>query len=136
MNLLKMVFIYPEIILSNKDIFDGGTQDELGKFKEQLHSELEELTNKRDEINEDDREPVELDAIIATHEDSIAELELLEQEPQEILEWWIVTNWLADKLKAIGEPILEAYGTIWWGRTCSGQAISMDYTIQRIEESL
>jgi len=35
---------------------------------------------------------------------------------------------------SLGEPILESdYGT-WWGRTCTGQAIQLDGTIQKIVE--
>lgn len=57
-------------------------------------------------------------------------------EPAEIFEWWIVSDWLADKLEVHGEPILKSdYGT-WWGRTCSGQAISMDSVIEDIYKEL
>ena len=57
-------------------------------------------------------------------------------QPKEICEWWAVSEWLADKLYEIGEPVLySGYGT-WWGRTCSGQAIEMDGTIQKIVEGL
>jgi hypothetical protein len=59
-----------------------------------------------------------------------------ETEPQEIFEWWLVTDWLADKLSAIGEPVLRSdYGT-WWGRTCTGQSIMLDGTLQKIAKSL
>lgn len=61
----------------------------------------------------------------------------LESEPQEILEWWLVTDWLAEKLKAQGEPILNyADFNYWWGRTCSGQAILLDSVIDKICEDL
>lgn len=55
-----------------------------------------------------------------------------ETEPQEIFEWWLVSNWLADKLKAKGEPILDNDYDIWWGRTCTGQAILLDGVISEI----
>jgi hypothetical protein len=52
----------------------------------------------------------------------------------EIYEWWRVTNWLADKLKGIGECVLDnAYGT-WWGRCCTGQQYIMDGVLQRVAE--
>ena len=56
-----------------------------------------------------------------------------DNEPQEIYEWWRVTDsWLAGKLDEIGEPILDNdYGT-WWGRTCSGQSIIQDGTFQSL----
>ncbi len=59
-----------------------------------------------------------------------------EQTPQEILEWWIVSDWLAGKLSDKGEPVLE-WGNNWfWGRTCSGQAILLDGVISGIAEEM
>lgn len=53
-------------------------------------------------------------------------------EPAEIFEWWLVESGLAEGLRQIGEPVLDnGYGT-WWGRTCTGQAILSDGTIQRV----
>lgn len=53
-------------------------------------------------------------------------------EAQEIFEWWAVTDWLARELIKSEEPVLEnIYGT-WWGRTCTGQAMKMDGTLQNI----
>ncbi len=40
--------------------------------------------------------------------------------------------WLAERLKAQGEVIIEEYGCYWWGRQSSGQAIYMDGVIQEI----
>ncbi len=53
-------------------------------------------------------------------------------EPAEPLEWWAVSSWFADKLRAEGECILDNdYGT-WWGRTFSGESVVLDGVIQRI----
>lgn len=50
----------------------------------------------------------------------------------EVYEWWRVTKWLADNLESIGECVLDNnYGT-WWGRTCTGQGLIMDGTLQQI----
>lgn len=74
----------------------------------------------------------ELNKQIETLENKIQELESEQEEPQEVFEWWAVSNWLASQLEEQGEPILKnEYGT-WWGRTCTGQSISMDYVIQEI----
>jgi len=55
-----------------------------------------------------------------------------EGQPQEVFEWWAVTDWLARHLDAIGEPVLmNDYGN-WWGRTCTGQIIMLDGTLQKI----
>ncbi len=56
------------------------------------------------------------------------------EELEDVLEWWLVTPFLADMLKEHGEVILSDYDCHWWGRTTSGQSIYMDYVIQRIAE--
>ncbi|CBK64712.1 hypothetical protein [Alistipes shahii] len=50
----------------------------------------------------------------------------------EVLEWWLVTPWLAERLKEQGEVIIDELGCRWWGRQSSGQAIYMDGVIQEI----
>jgi hypothetical protein len=52
----------------------------------------------------------------------------------EILEWWAVTEWLAERLIEEGEPVLKNEFGTWWGRTTSGQAIYMDSVIQKIAQ--
>ena len=54
----------------------------------------------------------------------------------DILEWWLVTHWLAELLIENGESVLSEYGNNWWGRTQSGQAIYMDRVIADICASL
>ena len=58
------------------------------------------------------------------------------QDPQEIFEWWMVSVWLAEKLRSKGEPVLENKYGVWWGRCVSGQAISLDYVIQEIYDEV
>lgn len=50
----------------------------------------------------------------------------------EVYEHWIVTNWLAGKLAGKGEITGDICGLTVWGRTTTGQAISMDWVIQEI----
>lgn len=50
----------------------------------------------------------------------------------DVMEWWLIDSWLAERLKREDEVIIEEYGCYWWGRQSSGQAIYMDYVIQRI----
>ena len=54
------------------------------------------------------------------------------QEPQEIFEWWLVSAWLGKKLMVEGEPVLDNDYGVWWGRCTTGQAISMDYIIEKV----
>jgi len=60
------------------------------------------------------------------------EHESLDSEPQEIFEWWIVTEYLYNKLNDKGEPVLEWGNNYYWGRTCTGQAILLDGVISEI----
>ena len=48
----------------------------------------------------------------------------------DVMEWWLIDSWLAERLKREGEVFSEEYG--WWGRLTSGQAIYMDGVIQEI----
>lgn len=58
-------------------------------------------------------------------------------EPIDIYEYWIVTKWFADKLKEQNEVIEDNFhGLTIWGRTTTGQAISMDSVIQEIYQKL
>ena len=66
------------------------------------------------------------------HDESLwEELQNLD-ENSEIMEWWLVTPYMAELLKEKGEVILSDYGCYWWGRTTSGQALYMDGVIQDI----
>ena len=55
-----------------------------------------------------------------------------ENEPQEVFEWWIVTEYLYDKLKEKGHPVLEWGNNYYWGRCTTGQAIVLDGVISEI----
>lgn len=50
----------------------------------------------------------------------------------DIMEWWLIDGWLAERLKREGECIVSAFGCCWWGRTTSGQAVWLDDVIGRI----
>lgn len=55
-----------------------------------------------------------------------------EGEEIEALEHWVVSDWLASRLKDRGEMVVDFYGLTIWGRTCSGQAIYLDGVIGQI----
>ena len=50
----------------------------------------------------------------------------------EVLEWWLVTPFLAEQLRAENEIVIAEHDCYWWGRTTSGQAIYMDNVITEI----
>lgn len=58
--------------------------------------------------------------------------EEMEQGPQEVFEWWIVSKHLYEHLRTKGEPVLKWGSSCFWGRTTTGQAISMDGVIAEI----
>ena len=56
------------------------------------------------------------------------------EEYDEVFEWWLVTPYIAELLKGNGEVIFADYDCYWWGRTTVGQALWMDYVIQKIAQ--
>jgi len=52
--------------------------------------------------------------------------------PQDVFEWWVVSDWLLDKLEANGQPVMRTDWGNWWGRTTTGQAILLDWVIEKI----
>lgn len=55
-----------------------------------------------------------------------------EESPKEILEWWLVAERLYESLRELKECVFKHSNLYFWGRTCSGQAIILDGTIQQI----
>lgn len=82
-----------------------------------------------DEITQDNLELLDLDSDDA---DILRDFVKDRLESREIYEWWMVDEWLADQLEAIGEPTLTDGMSHWWGRTCTGQRVTMDGTLQKI----
>lgn len=58
-----------------------------------------------------------------------------DEESNEVYEWWEVTSWFAEKLAAHGETVIQGWHS-YWGRCCTGQAISMDWIIGKIAEEM
>jgi len=59
-----------------------------------------------------------------------------DSEPQEVYQWYIVSDWIYRQLRDIGCVVAEWKGQYWWGRTCCGQSMEMDGTFQRISKEL
>lgn len=60
----------------------------------------------------------------------VDDIDELDTEPQEIFEWWMVSDWFANKLVEKGESVLLDESI--WGRSCTGQAILLDWVISQI----
>ena len=65
-------------------------------------------------------------------EEEIQEIRDNGEDMQEVFEHWLCSDWLIDRLKEQDEPILETDLETWWGRTCTGQSIYLDYNIQEL----
>jgi hypothetical protein len=76
---------------------------------------------------EDSNAPFTIDDIENMY---IEDEETGESEMQEVFSWFIVSEFLAEKLKEKGEPIINDENI--WGRGTFGQAISLDYVITEI----
>ena len=76
------------------------------------------------------------DAVYASAQD-VCEANEIEPYQWEIYEHWLISDWLAEKLEAKGERIDRDFaGMTIWGRTTTGQAISMDSVICEIAREL
>ncbi len=61
----------------------------------------------------------------------------IEPQQNEAYEHWIVSDWLARKLEAVGEMVsFDIHGLTVWGRTTTGQSISMDRVICDIYDAM
>lgn len=117
------------------------SQDDIYDLCERRHDHTERLEEIEDELDDleseaDDAEEAEEGEKVAELRKSIKaleaerdELQREQDEPDEACEHWIVSDFLAEKLKARGEAVGELFGLTIWGRTCTGQAIAMDCLI-------
>lgn len=60
----------------------------------------------------------------------------LEPEDYDVFEHWFVTSWFADKLRGVGEQVVDFCCHDVWCRTCTGQAILLDPCIAEIAEDM
>lgn len=56
----------------------------------------------------------------------------IESQGKEVFEWWIVSNYLYNKLKEKGEVVTEWGNNYYWGRCTTGQSILLDSVISSI----
>lgn len=104
--------------------FEGGTDEDRNEEVERLESLLNDsvMTDEHTEGNDEETEE--------KIQEEIDELNDLESESQEVFEWWMVSNFLAEKLNELGHPTLTDENI--WGRCTTGQAILLDYSITQI----
>lgn len=128
-NILQMSFNSRDALFNYDDIenYYNDASEEIEEIQDEiddLHCQLEEAEENDDDILIDD-----ISSQIVELESQVEELEDWQNELPEIYEWYMVSNYFAEELKAKGECIL--YGNIW-GRQGTGQAVLLDYVIGEI----
>ena len=76
-------------------------------------------------------ETIKADHDVKTEEE-IEEIRDNGEDMQEVYEHWLCSDWFISKMKEQDDPILETDFETWWGRTCTGQSIYLDYNIQEL----
>lgn len=107
--------------------FEGGAECDKEEEIERLEDLWESIKMLGHYEGDDDLETIE-----SCIDSEIHELNTLGLEDAEIFEWWIVTSWLGRKLEEKGYPVVERSMGWLWGRTTTGQSISIDYVIRQI----
>lgn len=67
---------------------------------------------------------------------SIHSINDVDERQEEIYEWWAVSKWLGEKLQEQGCVVIESWGKSYWGRTTTGQSISLDGCIVDIAKDM
>lgn len=148
--------------LVNKEVWLNASRivDALAKHDSELaetaycHTDYAEIESLQEEISDIqacidlwesklDIDNSDFDSLQADINQGLDDIDVLESQiqdlidnPIEVLEHWIVSSYLADKLENHGEKIIDVHGHKVWCRTCSGQAIYIDTVIENITESI
>ena len=106
--------------------YEGAARDDGWRFCEKSQSFVKDFVDGRT-----------LYEFGATDWVDLCDSENIDPHEVEALEHWIVSDWLADRLEERGEMVSKnIHGLTIWGRTCSGQAISLDGVICDIFDEL
>lgn len=74
---------------------------------------------------------IEYDEIINLYQDVDDE-----EEQKEVMEWWLITQWISEKLESVGAVVIRSSLGTWWGRTESGQSLTYDADIHEVANKL
>lgn len=119
-------FIYPHILRNQSRLIDDLDKLEVEGF---FYEDIDNLYMTDEEIIKWHLDDIEIEGKEITDEDLD---EFRYDNPKEIYEWYLVSDWFFDRLREINEPILENDYGEYWGRCCTGQAICLDYQIQEL----
>lgn len=145
-NYMDAILEFSMVYKDNSEAIDD-LQDRIDELEAKKDDAVDGLNDYTDNLDMDAMEMFYddcLEAIDDLFDNAIEELENDKQDleteqdyPDEALEHWLVSDWLADKLESYGQMVTKDFlGLTIWGRSTSGQAISMDYVIQQIAKDM
>lgn len=120
-------FIYPHILRNQSSLIVDLTMLNMDGF---LYEDIENLYVTDEEILENFDDSKEDEEI--TQEEFIRDYRYNGYDQKEIMEWWLVSDWLLDKLKLKNEAFIDNDYGEYWGRCCTGQSIYLDCVIQEL----
>lgn len=119
----------------------GGDEPDENPWKMSRDELAELLTDAGIEVYDTESVETLLAAVIANIDDGTidgldewrdAANECAQDNPNEPLQWFAVSEWLCGELSEIGEPTISNDYGYWWGRCCCGQSAIMDGTLQGV----
>jgi hypothetical protein len=119
-------FIYPHILRNQSSLIYDLDKLEVDGF---LYEDIDNLYMTDEEIIKWHLDDIEIEGKEITAEDLD---DFRYDNPKEIYEWYLVSDWFIDRLREINEPVLDNNYGEYWGRCCTGQAICLDYSIQEL----
>lgn len=114
---------------------EDGNQYSESQKESQVETWKEQVEQLEDQLSEDE-DNGQLQGQIDALNEQIGSLENTGSEIRDVYEWWLVSDWLAEKLKSHGEVMVSDGWNQYWGRCTTGQAILLDYVISKICEDM
>ena len=59
-----------------------------------------------------------------------------EHDFKEVYQWWIVSDFLYERLSEVGEVVCDVEGVYFWGRTSCGIGLEYDYCLKKIATNI
>jgi len=125
---IAMRFIHPHILRNQSALVIQMQDLEVDGFL--MWEDVENFYLTDEEILEhfeDEKEDEEM-----TQEEFIENYRYEGCDEKEIFEWYLVSDWLIDKLREKNQPVIDNDYGEYWGRCCMGQSIYLDYVIQEL----
>jgi hypothetical protein len=121
-------FIYPHILRNQSALITKMQELEIDGFLywedvENLFLTDEEILENFDDSKEDEE---------ITQEEFIRDYRYNGYDEKEVMEWYLVSDWLLDKLKLKNQVFIDNDYGEYWGRCCTNQSIYLDFVIQEL----